>query len=384
MAKSEMYGQSHLIEQTIQSVRKSLVFFFGTLLFSFFGQVHAFTLSENVEISGGLTFVTQRANKILDGSRRQDQNTRGDLVLMFTPTARHSFLAHLRMSNGNGIDAGSNSSVNAVVPGDEHDFDKPVLLQGFYRFASDNNFDLTLGQMDPYAFFDANRYADDETSTFMNLAFIHNPLLDIGGDLNPGTYGGTPGAHMHKNFKLNDHSISLSVGVFGSGYGADLKGSVKNRVTLFQVEWGHSEETDKRGHYRLYYWDRNKGTDIDGVTEMPRAAGVGISLDQSVTEHIGVFSRYGKSLDNLTEEGIDNALTIGLSISGAPWGRGDDQLGLALGKVNMYVDNDEDLSEIFYRVNVSEYLSVTPSSQRIEFSNGSSVEVFSLRLSLAF
>ena len=218
----------------------------------------------------------------------------------------------------------------------------------------------------------------------MNLAFIHNPLLDIGGDLNPGTYGGTPGAHMHKNFKLNDHSISLSVGVFGSGYGADLKGSVKNRVTLLQVEWGHSEETDKRGHYRLYYWDRNKGTDIDGVTEMPRAAGVGISLDQSVTEHIGVFSRYGKSLDNLTEEGIDNALTIGLSISGAPWGRGDDQLGLALGKVNMYVDNDEDLSEIFYRVNVSEYLSVTPSSQRIEFSNGSSVEVFSLRLSLAF
>ena len=123
---------------------------------------------------------------------------------------------------------------------------------------------------------------------------------------------------------------------------------------------------------------------MDGVTEMPRAAGIGISLDQMVTKHLGIFSRYGESLDNQTAEGIDNALTAGLSISGGLWGRGDDQLGLASGTVNMYADDDEDLSEIFYRLSISEHLSLTPSWQRVEFSSGSSVEIVTLRALLAF
>ena len=372
------------IKWSMASIRELLVFVFFLLTFSLGGQVNAITLSDEIEISGGLSFVTQRASKTFDESGRQKQNARADLELVFSPAVRHSFLAHVRMSDGNGIDVGSISSVNAVVPGDEDDFDKPVLLQGFYRFVSDHHFHLTLGQMDPYAFFDTNNFADDETSTFMNLSFIHNPLLDVGGDLNPGTYGGTPGAHIQKNFNSSDQSISLSFGFFGSGYGADFKGSVKNRVTLSQVDWEHSKETDKHGHYRVYYWDRNQGTDVDGVTEMPRAAGIGISLDQMVTKHLGIFSRYGESLDNQTAEGIDNALTAGLSISGGLWGRGDDQLGLASGTVNMYADDDEDLSEIFYRLSISEHLSLTPSWQRVEFSSGSSVEIVTLRALLAF
>ena len=38
------------------------------------------------------------------------------------------------MSDGNGLDFGSISSINAVVPGDDNDFKKPVILQGYYSF----------------------------------------------------------------------------------------------------------------------------------------------------------------------------------------------------------------------------------------------------------
>ena len=129
------------------------------------------------------------------------------------------FNLQLRMSDGNGLDFGSISSINAVVPGDDNDFKKPVILQGYYSFFGHKKISLDIGQMDPYAFFDGNNYSDDESETFLNLAFIHNPLLDVGGDLNPGTYGGTPGIH----FKYSHNSIFAQLATYGSGLGADFE-----------------------------------------------------------------------------------------------------------------------------------------------------------------
>ena len=81
--------------------------------------------------------------------------------------------------------------------------------------------------------FDGNNYSDDESETFLNLAFIHNPLLDVGGDLNPGTYGGTPGIHL----KYTHNSFLAQLGTFGSGLGADFEGSIDNRITIAQLTW---------------------------------------------------------------------------------------------------------------------------------------------------
>jgi len=344
----------------------------------------AINFFNHTEISGALTYANQRSNKTFEQSGRHEQNSRADIEILFEPNEHHSFVAHLRMSNGNGIETGATSSVNAVVPGDENDFNKPVLLQGFYRYTNEIGLVLALGQMDPYAFFDGNNYADDETSTFINLSFIHNPLLDVGGDLNPGTYGGTPGMYAQKTYDLMNHSFALSFGIFGSGYGADLKGSVKNRITLSQIEWEHSKATDEYGHYRVYFWDRNQGVDVDGTSEMPRATGWGISLDQSVTKHFGIFSRYGVSADDLKTVGIDTALTSGISLTGGLWGRVDDQIGIAYGDINMHTSGDETLYEIYYRATLNDSLSITPSWQQIELVDGTAVEIVTLRASLTF
>jgi len=206
----------------------------------------------------------------------------------------------------------------------------------------------------------------------------------VGGDLNPGTYGGTPGIYAQKSFDLTNHSFALSFGFYGSGYGADFKGSVRNRIALSQLDWEHSQNTAEHGHYRVYYWDRNQGTDVDGISQMPRATGWGISLNQSVTEYFGVFSRYGASVDDLKTEGIDTAWTAGVSLSGSVWSRDDDQIGIAYGDINMHSNENETLYEIYYRATFNERLSVTPSWQQIELFNSDAVEIVTLRLTLAF
>ncbi len=376
--------KNSLVNQPSLSALKFLALSCAVLFSAQSYDASAINFFDQTEISGALTYANQRANKTFEESERREQNSRADIEIVYAPHLRHSFLAHLRMSDGNGIDAGSTSSVNAVVPGDENDFDKPALLQGFYSYTNEAGISLALGQMDPYAFFDGNHYADDETSTFINLSFIHNPLLDVGGDLNPGTYGGTPGIYAQKSFDLTNHSFALSFGFYGSGYGADFKGSVRNRISLSQLDWEHSQNTAEHGHYRVYYWDRNQGTDVDGISQMPRATGWGISLNQSVTEYFGVFSRYGASVDDLKTEGIDTAWTAGVSLSGSLWSRDDDQIGVAYGDINMHSNENETLYEIYYRATFNERLSVTPSWQQIELFNSNAVEIATLRLTLAF
>jgi len=107
LSVSNCYKKISSIKWSMASIRELLVFVFFLLTFSLGGQVNAITLSDEIEISGGLSFVTQRASKTFDESGRQKQNARADLELMFSPAVRHSFLTHVRMSDGNGIDVGS-------------------------------------------------------------------------------------------------------------------------------------------------------------------------------------------------------------------------------------------------------------------------------------
>ena len=61
-------------------------------------------------------------------------NSRVDLEIVTDLNSSNIFNLQLRMSDGNGLDFGSISSINAVVSGDDNDFKKPVILQGYYSF----------------------------------------------------------------------------------------------------------------------------------------------------------------------------------------------------------------------------------------------------------
>ena len=51
---------------------------------------------------------------------------------------------------------------------------------------------FTVGKIDPFVFFDQNAIADDETRRFANNVFVHNPLLDSGGDVGADRFGFAP------------------------------------------------------------------------------------------------------------------------------------------------------------------------------------------------
>ena len=68
----------------------------------------------------------------------------------------------------------------------------PLPLGG-YKPRSRETVRLTFGKIDPFVFFDQNAAADDESAKFLNNAFVHNPLLDSGGDVGADRYGFSPG-----------------------------------------------------------------------------------------------------------------------------------------------------------------------------------------------
>jgi hypothetical protein len=67
----------------------------------------------------------------------------------------------------------------------------PLPLGGF-KPASKQSLEVTVGKMDPFVFFDQNAAAGDEARQFLNSVFVHNPLLDAGGDIGVDANGFAP------------------------------------------------------------------------------------------------------------------------------------------------------------------------------------------------
>jgi len=357
-------------------------FFFYILFFKIINVSSAFELVDKhpISVNGSLIIVNQQSLKKYQDFNQDEFNSRVDLEAGYNLNPSSRLNLQLRMSDGNGIDFGSVSSINAVVPGDDDDFKKPVILQGYYSFIGNKKISFDIGQMDPYSFFDGNNYSDDESETFLNLAFIHNPLLDVGGDLNPGTYGGTPGIHL----KYSHNNFLAQLGTFGSGLGADFEGSIDNRITISQLTWFQEIAAGLEKSYRVYYWDRKQGIDVDGNSLMPKATGWGFSFDYDMNNYFSFISRYGRSLDSSKDESISNALTIGLNIKGSLLGRPDDNIGIAAVKIKMYENDNERFSEIYYKLFINKNFEISGSFQNLNMINAESIHILSIRSKLFF
>ena len=355
-------------------------FFFCCVLF--FQNINASSAfdKDHISANGSYLLVNQQSSNKFQHLNNNEFNSRIDLEIGYELNTSNSFTLQLRMSDGNGLDFGSISSINAVVPGDENDFKKPVVLQGYYSFFAFKKTSFDIGQMDPYSFFDGNNYSDDESETFLNLAFIHNPLLDVGGDLNPGTYGGTPGIHL----KYNHNDFLAQLGTFGSGLAADFEGSIHNRISLAQLTWSNEINNGLEKSYRVYYWDRKQGIDVDGNSLMPKATGWGFSYDHDVNNYFSFLSRFGKSLDSSKDESINNAFTIGLNINGSMFGRPEDNIGIATGKIKMHEDGNEDFSEIYYKLSINTNFEISGSFQYLNMINIESINILSIRSKFFF
>ena len=287
----------------------------------------------------------------------------------------------------------------------------PLPLGGFKR-TSRQKLEITVGKMDPFAFFDQNAAAGDEGRQFLNSVFVHNPMLDAGGDIGVDPNGFAPGLRfslLDTSSKLENWRVSL--GLFGAGErSANYKGSLGAPMAMLQAE------TQKRffggllGNYRVYSWSNPQSIPFgqqlplaDTTLIAPeRHTGWGLSMDQRMGDGMTVFARYGHEVTGQVK--FDRAVTLGLEANGSYWARGGDSLGLGLGWLRTSdayrtykltdpadtraLNGSERVAELYYRWRIAKQFELTPSVQFISQPGGDTgatdVRILSLRSQFSF
>jgi len=228
----------------------------------------------------------------------------------------------------------------------------------------------------------------------MNLAFVHNPLLDAGGDIGVGTHGASPGLRVAYVSDINGgNNITASLGVFGAGPGADYLDTFGKPLTIAQLEYSGKTMPGLDGAYRIYAWNNARAEDQINTGE-EKHSGWGISIDQQVTARTTLFARYGDSTKG--NMNFDRAYTLGAQFDGSAWGREGDRIGLAYGALstssdyraaNMGFTGSEKIYELFYAWQANDSLQITPSLQFIDNPAGAGTDdltVWGLRAKLAY
>ena len=274
--------------------------------------------------------------------------------------AEGRLFAHIRAGNGAAVGNGAFASSNAAA----FDFSSPVLMQAGYQLdipagSEGHRIELVAGKIDPFNLFDGHGMFADESETFLNQAFVHNPLLDAGGEVEPGIHGASPGLRLAHVAPFREGHLTVSAGVFAAGGNGEQFDKVfDNAFSIAQVEYSGKALAGLEGDYRLYGWNnRNQ-----------QHRGWGLSLDQTVNTHVSVFARYGQ---RTTGHGsFDSAWTLGAQVNGVHWGRENDRVGLAYGRLNAVSGDSEKITEGFYAVQITDFLQITPSVQWIDNPSG--------------
>ncbi len=387
---------------------------------------------EGITAGASLTMVAQSANKaaVAAGTAGSALNYRGDVSVTLPGgsigNADGRIFAHFRLGQGNGLSLNNtfastpNSTAfqltnredsSALLAQAWYQLDVPLPLGG-HKPRSREHLEINLGKIDPFVFFDQNTAADDESSKFLNNAFVHNPLLDSGGDAGVDAYGFTPGVRIaYHNETGKPEWWRASLGVFGAGSGAGYERTFSSPFIIGQLEFGRKFFGGLDGTYRFYAWRNGQSTAYQNEfdTAVERHSGWGASFDQRIGDAMTVFGRYGQNLNGKVR--FDRALTLGAEFGGNAWNRSADGVGVALGWLRaskdfrdnsaaLDVDADgnpdfgytasgsEQLAEIYYRIRLNKNLELTPDFQLIRQPGGdktaSTAKVAGLRVKASF
>ncbi|MBU1365782.1 MAG: carbohydrate porin [Gammaproteobacteria bacterium] len=391
---------------------------------------------DGIKVGAALTTVAQHATGLptgtADGGGQLNYRADVSVELPLDPIGdiEQKVFAHVRIGQGQGLNgafgnlglfASAPNSVAFRASGANADDSVAILGQAWYQAAiplpfggftpySREKLELTFGKMDIFGFFDQNEAAGDESVQFLNSVFVHNPLLDAGGEVGVDANGFQPGfVASYLNYRDGAEPWRLSLGVFGAGdRGANYQKSLSTPLLMVQAEKQVKISGGLSGNYRAYAWTRSQATELDGVSTA-KHTGFGVSVDQQVGDGIKLFGRYGQLVEG--ELPFDQALSVGAEISGNYWGRGADAIGVGaswLKASSAYraaggegdIDGDgtadftftpsgaEKVAEIYYRFRVSPQFEITPDFQWIgnpgTNRNADSVKVFAVRANIAY
>lgn len=272
--------------------------------------------------------------------------------------------------------------------------------------------------------FDQNAFAHDPRTQFMNWAMMDYAAWDTPADAR-GFTRGVALEYYHDDWAFRIGRNLLPVESNGLQLNGDFSNSYSDNA---EIERAHEffgqpgrlrvlgfRNVAKFGNFNdaLSYARQFGGTpDVGNVRKEQSKYGFGISLEQNVTDSIGLFARY--SWNNGVTEGysftdVNNSVLVGVSLKGTAWARPDDVLGLAYASNGISDANREYLSaggnnffcgdgklnyrregifEIYYSAKIHKSLWATADYQRIQNpcfnADRGPVNVFSVRLHIEF
>ncbi|MGB6353631.1 MAG: carbohydrate porin [Steroidobacteraceae bacterium] len=202
---------------------------------------------------------------------------------------------------------------------------------------------ITVGKFSVVDLFDANQYAHDPRSDFLNWAAIDAGTFDYAAD----SWGYTVGTALEWYrgawtlrgglFDLSNIPNSPHLDPGFHEFQSVLELERRHEIGSLPGKWAITV-FDSRGRMGLLdqatQLAASTGTtpDVAAVRQYRSRSGASLNLQQQVAQDLGVFARLGKSGGNVQPyefSDIDRAISVGASLQGTRWQRADDTLGVA-------------------------------------------------------
>jgi len=323
-----------------------------------------------INIGAGATFVVQgtdNANNISKDEDVIDASYSFDLELEKEFADFGKAFVHLETGDGAGVE--DELQVFSNVNRDADDSDNSVALTELWyeHYLKSIPLTMTFGKIDPTGYLDTNEYANDECGQFLGRIFRNSSTIEFPDNSAGVHFAFAPWELLDLDLVLmdadSDWEDALDSVFFGTQF--NFKPNLFNRPSNWRfVGW-----FDDRGHTQ---WN-------DSTNDKEEGYGFGISLDQELTDNLGVFARYGWQDPDVYLNGenfsLEYAWSTGIQLSGSLWGRDEDRLGLAIGQVIPSGDyqnarsnlqaNNEGHFEAYYSYMVNEHLTLSPDLQVI-------------------
>jgi len=320
----------------------------------------AYDVTERFSIGGVIAGSMQCQS--LSGNSGADNDCNGALPLQpeasFRATGRDEFFVKAGFASGNGLNDKS-PFILAPWAADLQDDVKDIngsgrdyLLTAWYRHTfslrQESTLDATIGLIDATDYLDENAYSNDEYTQFMNEALVNGPnaflpSYDTGGALvwNTGPWS-LRGVIMdvNENDDGNDYTF----------YGAQLGYTLQSKLG--------------EGNYRLLVDHTSDDFFDDRGESMHCRTSFLFSFDQQLGDVVGAFLRFGWQ-DDSAAVNYDAIWSGGINISGNPWKRDDDNIGLGYAYLdggNLDISRSQ-VAEAYYRFVINTYLALSADIQ---------------------
>lgn len=281
----------------------------------------------DTKVSGGVTMIGQTTPSVAPGEQAEG-TVSVDLNFLHHVSDRGLVLVRLDLQQGQGFQyfpVFTAPNGNPTGPNNDIEtFQVQTALhvdQAFYQHRwMDQRVVLTVGQYDPTAFFDTNAYANSETTQFLAPIFSANPALEFGGTDNFYGFGSV--------LKIQPvEKVAVLLGVMeGDG---DYREMFTRPWSIVEVDLA-LDPFGRDGTYRVFAWANHRHhSPAFSLDPDFRNRGLGVNFDQALTDHVGIWGRYGVQDDQVAF--FDRSASLGIQLSGGAIGRPHDAFGVGYG-----------------------------------------------------